>query len=204
MAIMAATNGHRICQASDKCDAGELTAIIPTRAMQELKALIDASEDSPVGISQGDNHLFFSVGERKLSARKLVGQFPAYEVLMKADLPSPVVLDTEVLTAAMSRTAQCQSKETSLFRLCLSAGSVTLSAMNVEAGESEEVLACDYDGEEISVGLCSPYIMDFLRVIDSPQVTLYLKNTKDAVELRATNAGDTYRYLVAPMYLGAL
>src|SRR5689334_17378571 len=82
---MVATDGHRLAfvQAT-QAESGQVDqqfrALVPKKAMAELTKLADgAAPDARIKFAGDDNHLFFQVGQRLLSSRKLTGNFPDYE-----------------------------------------------------------------------------------------------------------------------------
>src|SRR5436305_12311366 len=85
---MVATDGHRLAhveRAGDKFDgvSGELKTLVPKKAMDELRSLVDADQDvETIEFAKDDSTLFFRIGPRLLTSRQLTGQFPNYEAVL--------------------------------------------------------------------------------------------------------------------------
>jgi len=81
---MVATDGHRLAhieRAGEKFEgvSGEMKTLIPKKAMDELKSLLDShvgSEVETIDFAKDESTLFFRVGPRLLTSRQLTGQFP--------------------------------------------------------------------------------------------------------------------------------
>jgi DNA polymerase-3 subunit beta len=84
---MVATDGHRLSMVSrivqfEGVDA-EIRALVPRKTLLEILKLI-GDQELLVGFGRDENHLFFSVGDRRLVSRVLAGQFPNYEMVFRA------------------------------------------------------------------------------------------------------------------------
>ena len=87
---MVATDGHRLSfveKPGENSDgiSGEKRFLIPRKALAELQSLLGATEAEHIEFADDDLWLFFRIGHRTLSSRKLTGQFPNYEAVMPRD-----------------------------------------------------------------------------------------------------------------------
>ncbi len=87
---MVATDGHRLSFVEKPNEtlegiSGEKRVLIPRKALQELQQLMSASDAEKVEFADDEHTLFFRVGHRTLSTRKLNGQFPNFEAVMPRD-----------------------------------------------------------------------------------------------------------------------
>ena len=63
-----------------------MRVLVPKKAMTEIQRLAgEAGDDVRVEFAQDESHLFFQVGGRLLTSRKLTGQFPNYEAVLPRD-----------------------------------------------------------------------------------------------------------------------
>jgi len=58
----------------------------------DLLSLFGSSKDESVAFSETDNTIFFQIGHRTLSVRKLVGQFPNYDAIIPREAMDSIVL----------------------------------------------------------------------------------------------------------------
>jgi DNA polymerase III subunit beta len=204
---MVATDGHRLAHVERSGEkfggvSGEMKTLVPKKAMDELRALVDAAGDAveTIEFAKDESTLFFRIGPRLLTSRQLTGQFPNYEAVLPKDNSKSVALHGEDLAAAISRVAQFADERSRAVRMKLETGELKLSASSTETGESEDSLETDYNGEALSIGFNAQYITDFLRAIGNGDVRLELKDPQSAGQLRpADNEDYKYRYIVMPM-----
>ena len=203
---MVATDGHRLAhveRSGEKFEgvSGEMKTLVPKKAMDELRALVDAADDvETIEFAKDESTLFFRIGPRLLTSRQLTGQFPNYEAVLPKDNSKSIALHGEELAAAISRVAQFADERSRAVRLKLEKGELKLSASSTETGESEDSLETDYNGEPLTIGFNAQYITEFLRAAGSGDVRLELKDPQSAGQLRPADSEDyKYRYIVMPM-----
>jgi DNA polymerase III subunit beta len=203
---MVATDGHRMAhveRAGEKFGgvSGELKTLIPKKAMDELRALVDAADDvETIEFAKDESTLFFRIGPRLLTSRQLTGQFPNYEAVLPKDNSKSIALHGDDLAAAIARVAQFADERSRAVRLKLEKGELKLSASSTETGESEDSIETDYQGEPLTIGFNAQYITDFLKAAGSKDVRLELKDSQSAGQLRPAEGEDyKYRYIVMPM-----
>src|SRR3984957_4029492 len=201
---MVATDGHRLAhieRSGEKFEgvSGGVKTLIPKKAMDELKSLLDSDIEN-IDFAKDESTLFFRVGPRLLTSRQLTGQFPNYEAVLPKDITKSIVLHGDELGAAISRVAQFADERSRAVRLRLEKGELKLSASSTETGESEDSLEVDYNGDAMAIGFNAQYLLDFIKAIGSGEVKLELKDAQSAGQLRPAEGEDyKYRYIVMPM-----
>jgi len=202
---MVATDGHRLShieRSGEKFEgvSGEMKTLIPKKAMDELKSLLDSTDAESVDFAKDEATLFFRIGPRLLTSRQLTGQFPNFEAVLPKDNTKGVTIPAEDLTAAISRVAQFADERSRAVRLRLEKGELKLSASSSETGESEDSIETDYNGEVLAIGFNAQYLLDFLKAAGAGDVKLELKDSQSAGQLRPAEGEDyKYRYIVMPM-----
>jgi DNA polymerase-3 subunit beta len=200
---MVATDGHRLAHVEHaetfEGVSGEMKTLIPKKAMDELKSLLD-SDVQTIDFAKDESTLFFRVGPRLLTSRQLTGQFPNYEAVLPKDISKSIALHGEELGSAIARVAQFADERSRAVRLRLEKGELKISASSTETGESEDSIEVAYDGEAMAIGFNAQYLMDFIKATGSSDVKLELKDAQSAGQLRPAEAEDyKYRYIVMPM-----
>src|SRR6059058_3612736 len=203
---MVATDGHRLAYIENNTAkfstvSGEMKTMVPKKAMAELNSLLQNSDVDSVEFAKDDSTLFFRVGGRVLTSRQLTGQFPNYEAVLPRDNSKSIALRSAELSAAIQRVAQFADERSGAIRLKLEKGELKLSSSSAESGESEDSLEVAYDGDAMTIGFNSIYLLDFLKVAGEAGVRLELKDAQSAGQLRPEEPGDgfKYRYIVMPM-----
>src|SRR6201987_3157431 len=202
---MVATDGHRLAhieRGGEKFDgiSGEMKTLVPKKAMDELKSLLDSTDTETVEFAKDESTLFFRIGPRLLTSRQLTGQFPNFEAVLPKDNNKLVTLNGEDFNAAIRRVAQFSDERSRAARLRLEKGELKLSASSTETGESEDSLETPYQGDGLTIGFNATYILDFLKAVGSGDVSLELKDPQSAGQLRPLGSEEyKYRYIVMPM-----
>jgi DNA polymerase-3 subunit beta len=202
---MVATDGHRLAhieRPEEKFDgvSGEMKTLVPKKAMDELKSLLDSTDADTIDFAKDESTLFFRIGQRLLTSRQLTGQFPNYEAVLPKDNSKSINLHSDELSAAISRVAQFADERSRAVRLKLEKGELKLSASSTETGESEDTIEIDYNGDPLTIGFNAQYVLEFLKAAGAGDVKLELKDAQSAGQLRPADSEDyKYRYIVMPM-----
>ncbi|MDQ6802271.1 MAG: DNA polymerase III subunit beta [Acidobacteriota bacterium] len=207
---MVATDGHRMALINfpqgngGKKKGHELTILIPRKALEEILRL-EAGEDGTVKFGVSENHLFFDAGDRRLLARMIDVNFPNYMEVIARDNDRHVMVDRERLLSTIRRISLVANERTRAVRFDFAPGKLTVSSTNPELGDARETVPIDYAGNPFFVGLNAAYVTDFLSAVDTPQVSLDLKDeNSQCIGKPSTSSDDLpyeYLYVVMPMRL---
>src|SRR6266545_1116286 len=208
---MVATDGHRmalinfpsgITGAKGK-KGSDLTILIPRKALDEILRL-EGGEDGTVRFGVSDNQLFFEAGDRRLLARMIDVNFPNYMEVISRDNDRRVMVDRERLLSTIRRISLVANERTRAVRFDFAPGKLTVSSTNPELGDARETVPIDYSGNPFFVGLNAAYVTDFLSAVDTPQVSLDLKDENSQCIGHPSASEELpyeYTYVVMPMRL---
>lgn len=202
---MVATDGHRLAhieRAGEKFEgvSGEMKTLVPKKAMDEIKSLLDSTEVETIDFAKDESTLYFRIGPRLLTSRQLTGQFPNYEAVLPKDNTKSVTVNCEDLSAAIQRVSQFADERSRAVRMRMEKGELKLSASSTEMGESEDTLETSYNGDSVTIGFNAQYLLDFLKATGSGEVRMEFKDAQSAGQLRPGEGDDyKYRYIVMPM-----
>jgi DNA polymerase-3 subunit beta len=204
---MVATDGHRLAHIEKLGEvlegiSGEKKTLIPRKALAELSGLLSSTDAETMEFADDDQTLFFKVGGRVLTSRKLTGQFPNYEAVLPRDNTKFVIVRSEDLMASIQRVAQFADERSGAIKIRLEQNELKLSAQSTDAGESEDIIETPYNYDPLVVGFNSQYLVDFLRATGvSGEVRLEFKDAQSAGQMRPedTNEDVKYRYILMPM-----
>ncbi|MGB6783908.1 MAG: DNA polymerase III subunit beta [Terracidiphilus sp.] len=204
---MVATDGHRLSFVEKPGEtlegvSGERRILIPRKALSELQMLLADAGEANVEFADDDHTLFFRLGHRTLSSRKLNGQFPNYEAVMPRDNTKFAVVRSSELAASIQRVAQFADERSGAVRLRLEGNELKISSSSTESGESEDTIDTPYSGDLIAVGFNSIYILEFLKALGNEgEVRLEFKDAQSAGQMRPEDPDSEYksRYVLMPM-----
>ena len=197
---MVATDSYRLSAKESAIDAGgsELEAIIPARALDEVRRIAGGSETLQVGVL--DNHVAFGVDGVWLTSRRIDGQFPDHtklippssEFSIELTLPRAELLDVVRRVAVMAHRA-------SPLRVRLADGELTVSAQTQDVGEGRESLPAAYSGDPFEIGFNAEYLRDGIESVEGDDVTLKLINPLRPGLIQGPD--ESFRYLIMPIRL---
>jgi DNA polymerase-3 subunit beta len=205
--VMVATDGHRLAMVESENPLGGedvlYKALLPRKAMGELlKVAGEVTEkEAALDFAGDENHLFFRLGNRLLTSRKLTGNFPDFERVLPKSHSHTVEMDRDELRASIERVAQFSDERSRAIKMRFADNEATLHSSLSESGESEESLPVEYGGPTVEIGFNAQYLMDFLRALPEPKAAFHFKDAQSAGELTPSGDGVSYkyRYVVMPM-----
>ncbi len=206
---MVATDGHRLAHVEKLGEVlegivGEKKTLIPRKALSELNSLLGSVDEktTTMEFADDDSTLFFKVGGRVLTSRKLTGQFPNYEAVLPRDNNKFVIVRSEDLMAAIQRVAQFADERSGAIKIRLEQNELKLSSQSTDAGESEDSIETPYNYDPLVVGFNSQYLIEFLKAIgNTGEVRLEFKDAQSAGQMRPEDGNEDvkYRYILMPM-----
>jgi DNA polymerase-3 subunit beta len=202
---MVATDGHRLAHVErpgEKFEgvSGEMKTLVPKKAMDELKTLLDSTDAETIDFAKDESTLFFRIGQRLLTSRQLTGQFPNYEAVLPKEITKSVTVQGDELGSAIARVAQFADERSRAVRLKLEKGELKLSASSTEAGESEDSIEVAYNGDALTIGFNAQYLVEFIKASGAGEIKLEFKDPQSAGQMRPADSEEyKYRYIVMPM-----
>lgn len=202
---MVATDGHRMALVNlpfgNEKAGTDLTMLVPRKALHELLRL-ETGEDTEVKFGTSENHMYFEAGRRRLMARMIDVNFPNYMEVISRDNDRKVQVDRERLLSTIRRISLVANERTRAIRFDFAAGKLTVSSTNPELGDARETIPIEYSGQPFHVGLNAAYVSDFLAAVETPNVSLALKDENSQCIGRPEQKDDLpyeYLYVVMPM-----
>lgn len=198
---LVATDGHRLALVTVAADTGasEVKALLPKKTMQELSRLL-ADGEADVAYERAENHLFFTVGHRRLFSRLIDAQFPAYERVIPKNNDKAVDFERDRLTSAIRRVSLLSNERSRAVRFLISNGKVEVTSQSPDVGDAREELLVSYDGPDVQICFNAQYVTDFLAAVETDQVSLSFRDEMSQAVMKPVGAdGYDYTYVIMPM-----
>ncbi len=201
---LVATDGHRLALVSvtrdGKANDGEENkAILPKKTLGELGRLL-MEGDGDVGYERGENHLFFTTGDRLLISRMIDGQFPAYERVIPKGNDKHIEFERDRLTNAVKRVALMSNERSRAVKFQIDSGKVDVTSSSPDLGDAKETLPVEYSGASMQICFNAQYVLDFLSAVATDVVSLELKDEVSQAVMKPVGAeGYDYTYVIMPM-----
>ena len=150
-----ATDGHRLIRyrRMDVTSDSTSTMIIPRKALNLLKSSLP-SDDTTVTADFSQANAFFSFNNIKMICRLIDERFPDYENAIPQNNPNVLTINRGELLGSLKRISIYSNKTTHQIRLKLSSNDLVISAEDLDySNEANERLMCDYEGDDMEIGL---------------------------------------------------
>jgi len=198
-----ATDGRRLAMSKGSCKVGKdeapkFSTIVPTKALTTILRLFD-DQDQQVRVKVADNQILFASDEALLSSNLVEGNFPPYRDVIPKDADRKATLNTDTFASGVRRAGLLTNEESKGVRFAFTSEGLTLSSRAPEQGEAEiQVEVPKYDGEPIDIGFNPQYLVDALKVVHSPEITIELKAPNKPGVIRT---GPEFLYVIMPVNL---
>ena len=132
-------------------------------------------------ISFDQSNAIFTLKSYTLVCRLIEGNYPNYNVVIPAANPNKLLIDRIELLNSIKRVAVCANSATNLIRLDLADNKLTLTAQDTHFYVSaNETVNCSYDGQPLSIGFKSGFLVEVLTNIETPTVLVELADSSRA------------------------
>lgn len=160
---LAATDGHRLAVARCASQTWEHEPlIIPSKTLDKLLEI-----PGEILLAVGARHSFFVIDGRMLFSRMVDGQFPDYNRIIPTGTDRQVVFSRQDLYAALQRMVLTSEEVI----MTLTTNALTITSKSAEIGDAIEHLDVQYEGPDVTLTLKGDYLLEFLSVATSPQIT---------------------------------
>ncbi|HQH26776.1 MAG TPA: DNA polymerase III subunit beta [Oligoflexia bacterium] len=197
---MVATDGHRLAMIDRPADGLEFKepVIIPRKGIQELKKVLESNEGA-AQVSIGEGFFTLRSGETTMGVRLVDGQFPDYKQVIPLDNSTTIEVDRAELLSAIKRVSLVTTDKTKAVKFKLVAGDLLISSSSPEYGEASETLTVQQNGDDVTIGFSSKYLIDLLSAMTrSESISVRLSGELGPGVFRGSE-DELYNCIVMPM-----
>lgn len=175
------TDGHRLAVAEqDLGKAGakgapqEIKAIIPKKAAQEMRRLLEEGGDGEPLIGFTKNLMIFRKSGLLLTSRLMEGNYPNYQQVIPKESNKKIMVVRAELESALRRVSVLSKDKANAVKLSFTPGRLTLFSSNPDYGEATEEMSAQYEGEALNTGFNARYLLDVFDVMDGEKISLQM------------------------------
>ncbi|MBR4433651.1 MAG: DNA polymerase III subunit beta [Bacteroidaceae bacterium] len=179
---LVSSDGHKLVRDKLFAAKGEEKAafILPKKPANILKGLLGKEADD-ISISFDSRNAVFTLPNHRLVCRLIEGRYPNYNSVIPQSNPYKVTINRQALLSALRRVSVCSSASSSLVKLRLQDNEVHISAQDLDfASSAEERIVCQYDGEPMSIGFKSTFLMDIISNISGEEISVEVSDPSRA------------------------
>ena len=175
------TDAHKLVKYESECE-NEVSAsfILPKKPANLLKSVLLKEEDA-IDVSFDSKNAMFRLKSHTLVCRLIEGNYPNYNAVIPANNPNKVLVDRIELVNGIKRVAVCSNPTTNLIRMDIADNRITLTAQDIDFSVSaNETISCSYDGQPLSIGFKSTFLVEILSNMETPTVVIELADSTRA------------------------
>lgn len=175
-----ATDAHKLARQSfTEIKIEEPKSFILTKKSAILmKSLISPSDNTPAEILIDDKNIIFKMENATVICRQIEGKYPNYNGVIPKDNPFELIIDNETLRNALRCVSNYANQATQLIKFHVRENKLELTAQDVDTSRSgREELACQYSGNEITIGFRGPQVAEVLASIEHETIRMQLADS---------------------------
>ena len=203
-----ATDAHKLVRSMVECADVDFNAsfILPKKPANLLKGVL-LKEEEPIRVMFDAKNVTFELKNHKLVCRLIEGNYPNYNAVIPSANPNKVLVDRVELLNGIKRVAVCSNPTTNLIRMDIAGNHISLAAQDIDFSVSaNETISCSYDGNPVTIGFKSTFLVEILSNIDTPTVLIELADSTRAGVFKPVyddkHAGEVLMLLM-PMMINA-
>ena len=203
-----ATDAHKLVRSVSECADVDFNAsfILPKKPANLLKNVL-LKEEEPIRITFDAKNVTFELKNHKFVCRLIEGNYPNYNAVIPTANPNKVLVDRVELVNGIKRVAVCSNPTTNLIRMDIANNRISLAAQDLDFSVSaNETISCSYDGQPVTIGFKSTFLVEILSNIDTPTVMIELADSTRAGVFKPVyddkHAGEVLMLLM-PMMINA-
>lgn len=194
-----ATDSHRLAFAKENLLSGGINGlqafVLPKKAALELQRIF--SDEDEILIQVTENYLKLSANNLIIFTKLIGGKFPDYYKLIFGEKGNFITLSTSALLQAINKVGILVDEKLRLIKLSISQQKLVVDS-DTENQEANDFLPLEYQGEELDIMLNLEYLRETIKQIDTEQVNIYFKDSKQAVIFEPSDDSGIV-YIIMPV-----
>ncbi len=179
---LVASDSHKlICYTTTDVNASEKASfILHKKPAAILKAIIGKDAET-VEIAFDSKNATFKFGATTVICRLVVGKYPKYRDVIPQNNSNILRINRVQLLNTVRRVSVCSNKASNHIKFDLKSGSLMISAQDLGFSiAAHETMACQYDGEDLTIGFKSPFIIEILSNMNCGELVMKFLDSKRA------------------------
>ena len=179
---LVASDSHKlICYTTADVKAAEKASfILHKKPAAILKAIIGKDAET-VEIAFDSKNATFKFGNTMVICRLVVGKYPKYRDVIPQNNSNILRINRSLLLNTVRRVSVCSNKASNHIKFDLKSGSLMVSAQDLGFSiAAHETMQCQYDGEDLTIGFKSPFIIEILSNMNCGELVMKFLDSKRA------------------------
>lgn len=190
---LVASDAHKlVCYTTDGVKASEKAAFILHKKPAAILKTIIGKNTENVEISFDSKNAIFKFDNTIVLCRLVIGKYPRYRDVIPQNNSNILKIDRLQLLNSVRRVSVCANKGSNHIKFDLKENALEISAQDLGFSlAAYEKVQCQYDGDELSIGFKSTFLIEILSNIDCEEITVkFADGSRPAVIVPSEEAED--------------
>jgi len=177
-----ASDSHKlICYtAADVKAEQKASFILNKKPAAVLKSIIGKDEENVEAVFDAKN-VVFTFGSTMMVCRLVVGKYPKYREVIPQNNSNILKIDRMQFLNTVRRVAVCANKASNHIKFNLKSGQLEITAQDLGFSlAAYEKIACEYNGEDLSIGFKSSFLIDILSNMNCESIEMKFSDPRRA------------------------
>ncbi len=205
-ATFAASDAHKLVRFRNNAVSSpkEASFILPKKPADTLKNIL-AKEAEDITLKFDDKNAHFTLSNYEMICRLVEGPYPNYEAIIPTNNPNRLTINRMDLVNTLKRVSVFANQASNLVKLELKSDHVVVSAQDIDFSISAyEKISAQYEGEEMSIGFKSAFLIQILTAITTENVVIQMSDPSRSgiiVPLERESETEDELMLLMPMMI---
>ena len=179
---LVASDAHKlICYTTTEVQASEKASFILHKKPASILKAIIGKDIETVEVTFDSKNATFKFGQTLVICRLVVGKYPKYRDVIPQNNSNILKIDRAQFLNTVKRISVCANKASNHIKLDLQPGSLEISAQDLGFSiAAYEKIQCQYDGEPLTIGFKSPFIIEILSNMNCSEIVMKFLDSKRA------------------------
>ena len=171
---MVASDAHKlVCYTAKGVEASEKASFILHKKPAAILRSIIGKNTENVQIAFDSKNAVFKFDSTIVICRLVIGKYPRYRDVIPQSNANIMKIDRVQLLNSVRRVSVCANKGSNHIKLNLTANSIEITAQDLGFSlAAYEKLPCEYEGEDLSIGFKSTFLIEILSNIDCSEIVI--------------------------------
>ncbi len=196
-----ALDGFRLAKRSERVSVnGEMrNAVVPAKTMNDISNILSDTEDE-VTITLSATHITVDLGNTKIKARLIKGEYINYKNIISRKSASRVIVNRNEFIESLDLVwLIAKENNNNVIKLEFDDGMMYISARS-EAGSINENVAVNITGTPIEIAFNAKYFIDIAKSVEDEMIALNFNTSVTPCVVEPVN-GESFFYLILPIRL---
>ncbi len=179
---LVASDSHKlICYTlRDVHSAAKSSFILNKKPAAVIRSIVDKNVEN-VQVTFDSKYVVFKINSTVALCRLVVGRYPRYREVIPQNNANVLRIERELLLNTVRRIAVCANKASGQIKFALSESCLEITSQDLNFSISAyEKVGCQYDGEDLSIGFKSTFLIDILNNLNCKELIIKFADSKRA------------------------